>query len=156
MRKMVFGRQLSRGRKAREALIRSLISDFVVNGKMTTTKAKIKFVQAQIDKIATLVRKNTISSRRKVLAFLGNHRKIADLLFGKIKPFWGERTSGFSRIILLPSRVGDNAQMARLEWTDKVEMITKEDKKAKKQKKEKGKEPKAIKEAKKETKKVKK
>jgi hypothetical protein len=67
----------------------------------------------------------------------------------KIKPFWGTRTSGMTRIILLPSRLGDNAQMARLEWTDKVDMVVKEDKKVK--------ETKATrKEVKKETKKVKK
>jgi large subunit ribosomal protein L17 len=120
MRKMVFGRQLSRGRKSREALFRSLIKALVLRGKITTTKAKAKAVSGQIDKLLTQVKTNTVSSRRRVLAYLANGREATAILFDKIGPSVGERTSGFTRIIQLPRRLGDNAQMVRLEWVDEI------------------------------------
>jgi len=127
MRKKVFGRKLSRSRKARRALIKSLIKALIVSGGISTTKAKAKTIQGQIDKLVTLAKKNDLSSRRKVLSFLGNDRELTDRLFLKIVPSFKDRKSGFTRLILLPRRKGDNAEMVRLEWTDKyVEIEEKE------------------------------
>jgi large subunit ribosomal protein L17 len=152
MRKKVFGRQLSRNRKSRTALLRSLIKALIVNGKITTTKAKAKFIQAQADKIVTLASKNNLSVRRSVLAFLGNDRKSTDFLFLKLVPVFKDRKSGFTRLILLPRRKGDNAEMATIEWIDKYVEAKKEvklDKKGKKIKTDKKEEKKVSKESKK-------
>lgn len=119
MRKMVFGRKFSRGKKGRIALLRSLIKALVLNGKITTTKARAKAIQGQIDKYVSHAKKGSLALRRKVLAETGNDRKTVDALFGKIAPAFKERKSGFTRIIPLPSRKGDYAQMARLEWVEK-------------------------------------
>lgn len=119
MRKMVFGRQFSRGKKGRIALLRSLVRALVLNGKITTTKAKAKAIQGQIDKYLSHAKKGSLGLRRKVLAETGNDRKTVDALFNKIAPAFGERKSGFTRIVALPPRKGDNAQMARLEWVEK-------------------------------------
>jgi len=132
MRKMVFGRQLSRGRKSRTALFRSLIRALAISGKIVTTRAKAKAIIPQIDKLITAAKKNSISSRRKALSKLGNDRKTVDLLFLKIAPAFKERTSGFTRIILLPRRTGDMAEMVRLEWVEKIETEEKPKKEAKK------------------------
>lgn len=121
MRKMVFGRQLSRGRKSRTALFRSLIRALALSGKIVTTRAKAKAVVPQIDKLITTAKKNSLSARRKALAKLGNDRKTVDLIFLKITPAFKDRTSGFTRIILLPRRIGDMAEMVRLEWVEKIE-----------------------------------
>jgi len=140
MRNKVFGRQLSRSRKGRRALIRSLIKALIANGKITTTKAKVKFIQGQVDKLVTLGKKGTVPARRDVLAFLGNDRKTTDFFFMKQIPVFKDRTSGFTRIVLLPRRRGDNAEMATLEWMDKyVEVVKKveSDKKESKNKKSK-------------------
>ncbi|MBI2066320.1 50S ribosomal protein L17 [Candidatus Woesebacteria bacterium] len=118
---MVFGRHLSRSRKGRIALFRSLIRALTISGKIVTTKAKAKAVIAQIDKIVTAAKKNSVSARRRVLAELGNDRKTTDLIFLKVVPAFSNRTSGFTRIVLLPARQGDSAQMVRLEWSDAVE-----------------------------------
>ena len=126
MRKKVFGRRLSRSRKGRTALIRSLIKALIVNGKITTTKAKVKSIQGQAEKLVTIAKKNNLSSRRRVLAFLGNDRKTTDHFFLKLVPVFKDRNSGFSRLILLPRRKGDNAEMATIEWIDKyVEVVKK-------------------------------
>lgn len=122
MRKMVFGRKLSRGKKSREALIRSLITALVKSGKIVTTKAKAKAIQAQVDKFVTLVKKGTLASRRQAVAFLANDRKTVDFFVSKVVAQFGERKSGFTRLIRLPNRVGDMAEMARLEWTDEITM----------------------------------
>lgn len=120
MRKKVFGRKLSRGRKSREALLRSLVVALVKSGKISTTEAKAKAIQGQIDKLITLVKKTTIASRRRVVSYLGNDRKTVDFLVETIVPQFKQRTSGYTRMIKLPPRVGDMAKMARLQWTDEV------------------------------------
>lgn len=120
MRKMVFGKKLSRGKKGREALLRSLVRAIVVSGKIVTTRAKAKATIGQIDKLITLAKKGTLDSRRRVLAFLGNDRETAERLVNILAPSFPNRNSGYTRIILLPSRKGDGAQMARLEWTDEI------------------------------------
>lgn len=129
MRKMVFGRKLSRGRKGRTALFRSLVRALVLSGKITTTKARAKAIQGQIDKYVTHAKKGGVALRRKVLAEMGNDRETVDKLFGKIAPTFTGRKSGFTRITLLPRRKGDNAEMARLEWTEVIQEKEKSDKK---------------------------
>ena len=126
MRKMVFGKKLSRGKKGREALLRSLVRAVVVSGKVITTKAKAKAIVGQIDKIVTLAKKGTLDSRRRVLAYLGNDRETSQRLVNVLAPSFSERNSGYTRIILLPSRKGDNARMARLEWVYEVKEAKKQ------------------------------
>jgi large subunit ribosomal protein L17 len=132
MRKMVFGRHFSRGRKGREALIRSLLKALVINGKIVTTKAKAKGVQKDAEKIARLSASDTISARRKVSAILGGDRKLVETVFNKIGKALSGKKGGCTRIILLPRRRGDSAEMAKIEWSEKyVEEAKKITKKSK-------------------------
>lgn len=117
---MIFGKKLSRGKKGREALLRSLVRAIVVSGKVVTTKAKAKAIVGQVDKLITLAKKKTLDSRRRVLAFLGNDREVAERLVNILAPSFSNRNSGYARIVLLPPRKGDHAQMARLEWVDEI------------------------------------
>jgi len=119
MKKRVFGMKLSRGFGARNALKRALVRALVANGKITTTKAKVKFVQRDVEKLVRNMIEATVAKRRKVYSYLANDRETSDKLFELANKF-GSRRSGFTRITLIPSRRGDNAQMATLEWTDKV------------------------------------
>ncbi len=120
MRKMVFGKKLSRGKKGREALLRSLARAVIVSGKVVTTKAKAKAIVGQIDKLVTLAKKGTLDSRRRVLAYLGNDREASQRLVNVLAPSFSGRNSGYTKVVLLSPRKGDNAQKARLEWTDEV------------------------------------
>lgn len=132
----MFGRKLSRSRPAREALFSQLIRALILNGKIITTKAKVKAIQGQVEKFVTLAKKGDVNSRRQALADLDNAEDALGILFGKIAPVFSARKSGFTRLIALPSRKGDNAEMARLEWTEKIELEEKKkEKKAEKEKK---------------------
>jgi large subunit ribosomal protein L17 len=128
MNKKVFGRKLSRSRPAREALFATLVRSMILNGKIETTMAKAKAVRGDLEHMITLAKKGDLSSRRRALSYLDNQREVSDLLFQQVGQFFKTRTSGFTRITSLPQRRGDNAKMARIEWTEKVELKAKEPK----------------------------
>jgi large subunit ribosomal protein L17 len=121
MNKKVFGRKLSRSRPAREALFATLTRALILNGKIITTRAKAKAVQGSVDKMVTMAKIGSLSARRKVMSNLDNARDATEILFQKVVKAFPAKNSGFTRIISLPRRVGDNAQIVRMEWTEKVE-----------------------------------
>ena len=143
MNKKVFGRKLSRSRPAREALFASLAQALIKNGKIVTTRAKAKAVISSIEKSVTLAKRGDIAARQNVLSKLDNRRESVEVLFKEVAKAFSNKKSGFVRIISLPRRVGDNAQMVRMEWTEKVEVLqVKKVSKVEKVSKEKKEEPK--------------
>lgn len=121
MRKKVFGRKLGRSRPTREALFASLARSMILNGKIVTTRAKAKAVQGNIEKFVRLAKKGDTNSLRKILSSLDNARDAVSALSKKVAPAFSGRLSGFTRIVLLPSRKGDMASMVRMEWTENIE-----------------------------------
>jgi large subunit ribosomal protein L17 len=122
MKKRVFGRQLSRERDTRRALFRSLIRALVKHGKIKTTKAKAKAIRADIDKLVNLAKKDSISAKRRVFAILGNDKETTKKLLIEVVPSFLDRSGGYTRIVPLPARRGDAAQMVRLEWVKEIEV----------------------------------
>ena len=123
MRKRVYGKKLSRSRTARDAMYRSLTAALVEYGKIETTRAKAKGVQPYIEKLSRLEKKSDLSSRRRVLAKLANDKKTEKGMFDQISI--AKRNSGYTRIVPLPRRKGDNTKMVRLEWVDQKEVAKK-------------------------------
>lgn len=121
MKKRVFGRQLSRERDTRRALFRSLIRALVEHGKIRTTKAKAKAIQADIDKLVNLAKKDTISAKRRVFAILGNDKETTKKLLKEVVPSFSDRSGGYTRIVPQPARRGDAAQIVRFEWVKEIE-----------------------------------
>ena len=99
----------------------TLTRALILNGKIITTRAKAKAVQGSVDKMVTMAKIGNLSARRKVMSNLDNARDATDILFQKVVKAFPAKNSGFTRIISLPRRVGDNAQIVRMEWTEKVE-----------------------------------
>lgn len=134
MLKKVYGKKLSRAYKGRQALFRSLIKALVSYGAITTTKVKAKAIQGDVDKIMNKVREGSLAKKREVLSRLGNDKKTTDKLFNEFKKVAESRKSGFTRIIALPPRRGDAAEIVRIEWTEapKVEPKKLEKKETKK------------------------
>jgi large subunit ribosomal protein L17 len=124
MIKKVFGRKFSRSKPAREALFSGLMRNIILGDKIVTTKAKAKAIQGNLDKLVTMAKKNTLSSRRQILSNLDNAKDATSALFKKVEDLFADRKSGFTRIINLKARKGDNAQIVRLEWVKKDENIT--------------------------------
>lgn len=125
MKKRVYGRKLSRAYKARKALVRALVRALVKYGSIETTKPKAKMIQGQIDKYINLAKKQTIASRRRLYGLLGNDRKTTDAIINLIKEYFKKRTGGYTRIISLPQRRGDAAEIAKIEWVENTKVDNK-------------------------------
>lgn len=134
MRKKVFGRKFSRDYGSRQALFRALTRALLISGSINTTKAKAKALQPDVDSLVNLAKTASVSSLRQAYATLGNDRDLLKILQDRIAPAFNGRLSGYTRIISLPTRSGDNADLARLEWVEKIEVVTKQDSPKKKEK----------------------
>ena len=112
------GKKLGRNIKQRKALFKSLLNNLILKEQVKTTEAKAKAVKPLIDKLITKAKKGSVSYRRQVMAFLSN-KKTANHLFDVIAPRTQKRTSGFTRVVRLGQRRGDNTMMAKIEFVDK-------------------------------------
>lgn len=120
MKHRVFGKKLKRDTNERKALFRGLISSLILRGKIKTTEAKAKAVKGQIDKVVTLAKKATLGARRRLLAILDVNA--VEKLMTEVAPKFGERPSGFTQIIKIEPRKGDDAPMVLLRWVGITEI----------------------------------
>lgn len=132
MRHLVKGRKLRRTTAHRRALLRNLVTSFIEKERIQTTLAKAKETRPLAEKVITLAKKNTLHTRRRVLAVLTKESAVTKL-FAEIGPRFTERSGGYTRIVKTGLRVGDGSQMALLE------LIGSEFKKKEKKKKDKAK-----------------
>ena len=121
-------RKLSRTSSQRKAMLRILASQLIENGKIVTTEARAKEVRKFVDKMITYGKKGDLVSRRKALAFLHNDKKVVDKIFNDLAKRYENRNGGYTQILKLNERRGDDALMVILRLVgDKEE--TKEEKK---------------------------
>ena len=103
----------------KRGVLRSLATDVILYGKVKTTEAKAKELRRHVDKLITKAKKGTLHSRRKVESFLRPIKKddmsIGTYLFKIIAPKYKNRNGGYTRIIKVSNRSGDNTPMAILE-----------------------------------------
>ena len=126
------GRKLNRSPKARQALFKTLLNSFFENGEITTTLAKAKVIQKDVDRLINKAKEGTLQEKRFIFASLSP--AAAKNLVEKIAPQAKNRQSGYSRLFKLGQRQGDGAMMAKVELVDKIEDVE-EKKKAIKEKK---------------------
>ena len=141
MRHKVFGRRLGRDINQRSALLRNLTSAILLSGYVVTTQAKAKFAKVYIEKLIKNSQKNSLAVKRDIAAVLT--QKALVKLVTEIGPGMTGRNGGYTRIIKINSRKGDNAPMVKLElveW-DKTKTIAPKKLKKPKVKKEKTKSP---------------
>ena len=81
---------------------------------IVTTEAKAKALRPIAEKLITKARKGGLHNHRQVVSYLGD-REMASKLFDDIGPRYADRPGGYTRILKLGPRHGDNAQMARIE-----------------------------------------
>jgi large subunit ribosomal protein L17 len=122
--------QLGRFTSWHDATIRSLARNMVICQSIKTTLTRAKASKQLIEKLVTLGKKNTLFARRQAQKVLGEHR-LVNLLFNEIAPRFAKRNSGFTRIIGLGKRRGDDAEMVIFEFTELKVKETKKPKTAK-------------------------
>ncbi len=118
MRHRKSGRKLGRNTNQRQALIKGLIRSLILNERLNTTEAKAKTIRGLVDKLISAAKAGSLSARRRVLAFLPD-KKAVNKLFDDIAGRNKTRVSGFTSLVRVGRRRGDNAMMAKLEIIDK-------------------------------------
>ena len=111
-------RRLNREKSIRRSILASLTKDAVLNESIVTTEARAKEVRKFVDKMITYGKRGTLVSRRKALAFLHNDARIVDIIFSDLAKKYETRNGGYTRILKLDERQGDDALMVRLELVD--------------------------------------
>ncbi|WP_029906037.1 50S ribosomal protein L17 [Mycoplasmopsis opalescens] len=112
-----------RDTKWRTGVLRNLVSDLFANGHITTTLTRAKELRRHAEKMITKAKKPSLANRRAVASFLRlitvnvdeKQIPVLNYLFDTIAPKYANRNGGYTRIIKLPSRLGDNAPMAVIE-----------------------------------------
>jgi len=112
VRHQVAGSKLGRDIKSRKALLNNLTDSLFLHGQITTTFAKAKFVQSYAERMITVAKKNRLAAKRKIASSIGS--KSFEKLLSEIVPGFATRSGGYTRIIKLSHRTGDNAPMAKI------------------------------------------
>ena len=124
------GRKFGRERDQRRALMRSLMISLVEHGTITTTLPKAKELGPQAEKMITVARQGSLAGRRRLIAKLNvdTANRLVDVIVPSLK-----RDSGYLRVTRLDQRrVGDNAELATIEFVDEITEVAKPDKPARK------------------------
>ena len=114
MGRKISGRRLNRASGYRKALYRNLVTDLLDYEKITTTEARAKQVRSLAEKMITLGKDGGLHSRRQALSYIFR-KKITEKVFDELAERYAERNGGYTRIIKLGPRLGDNAEMVQLE-----------------------------------------
>jgi large subunit ribosomal protein L17 len=122
-------RSLSRSKSHRKALLGNLASELIKHKRIKTTLAKGKELRKIVEPIINRAKTDTTHSRRMVFKALLNNEQAKGLvteLFRDIAPKIADRPGGYTRVIKLPPRLGDNAPMCYIELVDYNELLLNE------------------------------
>lgn len=122
MRHGMAGNKLGRMSSHRKATVRDVAKATLIQQRICTTKAKAKEARKLVDKLITMGKKGTLAEKRRAFAVLCDH-KLVSQLFNETSPLFKDRVGGYTRIIPLGARRGDNAQLVFLELTEKNKVI---------------------------------
>ena len=112
--------KLQRRQDHRDALLSNLVVSLIEHDQIKTTLAKAKAVRPFAEKLVTLGKRGDLHARRTALGYLTNNKPAVSKLFGEIAPAAAERKGGYTRITKLGRRQTDSAEMAFIEWVDRV------------------------------------
>jgi len=114
MRHQDRGRSLSRSAAHRKALLCNLAQELFQHKRIRTTLIKAKELRPFAERLVTHAKKADLAARRRVAMYL-NRRAVIKSLFDEIAPTFADRNGGYTRIIRLGNRAGDNAPTAIIE-----------------------------------------
>ncbi len=108
------GRRFGGSASHQRAMMANLVASLIAAEGIVTTEAKAKAVRPVAEKVITKAKKGGIHNRRQVVAFLRDE-EVAAKLFDDVGPRYADRPGGYTRILKLGTRPGDNAPTARIE-----------------------------------------
>lgn len=124
MRHAIAGNRLNRFSSWRKATVRDIAKATLLKQRIFTTKVKAKEARKLVDQLITLGKKGTLADKRRAFAILCDHELVSSL-FSTMAPRFQARQGGYTRIIKVGNRRGDNAEIAILELTEVVEVVKK-------------------------------
>jgi large subunit ribosomal protein L17 len=109
------GRRFGGDAAHQKAMMANLVASLIAAEGIVTTEAKAKAMRPIAEKLVTKAKKGGLHNHRQVVSFLRD-REMASKLFDEIGPRYDDRPGGYTRILKLGPRQGDNAPMARIEF----------------------------------------
>ena len=107
-------KKLGRNSAHRKSMLRNLVTDLFREGRITTTLDRAKEAGREAEKLVTLAKRGDLHTRRQVLAYVFDE-DVVTKLFDEIAPEYAERNGGYTRVLKLGPRQGDNAEVVYLE-----------------------------------------
>ena len=114
MPKPTKGPRLGGSSSHQKALLANLATSLFEHGRIKTTEPKARALRPYAEKLITHAKKGTLHNRREVLKKIRD-KDVVHALFAEIGPFYADRNGGYTRIIKVEARKGDNAPMAVIE-----------------------------------------
>lgn len=111
-------RKLGRTNKHRRSMLANLTKDLIMNESIKTTEPRAKEVRKFVDKMITYGKDGSLVARRKALAFLQNDNTAVKKVFDVLSPRYAGRNGGYTRILKLKERRGDDALEVILEFVE--------------------------------------
>ena len=120
MKHNIKNKKLNKNSSHRKAMFMNMSNALIKHEQITTTLAKAKELRRFVEKIVTLGKKGDLFSRRKAISILQD-QKMSKKVFDVLAKRYKERAGGYTRIIKLGNRFGDNAPTAVIEFVDRDE-----------------------------------
>lgn len=111
-------RKLGRSKDHKKALLSNLSKSLLQHEQIITTTPKAKELRVVVDKLITLGKKDTLSTRRAAYSKLQN-AELVNKLFGDLKERYASRNGGYTRVLKAGFRKGDNAELSVIELVDR-------------------------------------
>ncbi len=124
-------RKLGRDNKHRRSMLATLTKQVIMNESITTTDTRAKEVRKFVDKMITYGKRGDLISRRKALAFLHNDTVAVNKVFNELTKRYENRNGGYTQILKVGERRGDNSLMSILRLVVEEEPVKEEKKTAK-------------------------
>jgi large subunit ribosomal protein L17 len=115
-----FGSKLGRTTSHRKAMLRTMVTSFLKYEKIKTTEMKAKELKKVAEKMITLGKRGDLHARRLAASYV-REREMVGKLFGELSARYRDRSGGYTRIVKMGFRAGDNAPMSMIEFVRDAE-----------------------------------